>query len=119
MDKANARHDKKLEDLVNNLHLIGEDIESIVWLFKDGNFYKPNTCNQRKCCDIIAGYNDYSVLLAELKGSKAKRDKAILQLQSSEDLINKYFRDYYVGSKKIVYYGNGKRFDYESLPWLW
>ena len=113
-DKFQNIHDKKLEDLINNLDSIGESVEGIAWLFTDGNFYKPGNGHQHPLCDIVAGYYDYTVFLGELKRSVNARDKAIKQINSAEYMVNHLFPGYEVNSKKIIYYGNGLH--YETLP---
>lgn len=98
-------HDYYLDELVNQLELIGENRREIRWIMKDG-IWQPDGFERKKLCDLICVYKD-RVVPIELKGSRKKRKKAREQIQSGMD-----FAKYELGMDapygKFVVYGKGR-----------
>lgn len=108
------KHEYYLDDLIKNLHVIDERKQDICWLMREGIYYKMNSFEQNKFCDLIIGYYDGFLSLIELKGSSSKRVKALNQLRSSYELV----RDKFVFNDlhaKIVYYDSRKGYSYELI----
>jgi hypothetical protein len=81
------RHHMYLEELIYHFENIGEDSKKISWIMKDGIWMPEGVRSRMKMPDIIAGYYDGGYLIAELKGSKEKKSKAILQIDSGEEML--------------------------------
>lgn len=92
-------HAGYLDLLVAHLELIDE-ISDDCWIMREG-LWRQNG-SDRKLCDLIIGYLD-SVALVEFKMSKSNSFKGRKQLESSEEFVRKYFQDYSVIRKKMVY----------------
>lgn len=100
------QHEKYLERLIFHFKEIGEKPKNIEWIMKEGIWYRPN-CEQISMPDIIACYRNKDFLVAELKGSRKKRAKAVYQIEcgvkfvESNLIFNKIF-------KKFIVYEQGK-----------
>jgi len=99
-------HEKYLERLIFRLKEIGERPKDIEWVMKEGIWYKKNH-EQISMPDIIACYRNKDFLVAELKGSRNKRDKAVSQIEQGVKFveINLTFNKIF---KKFVVYEQGK-----------
>lgn len=109
------KHDDYLEDLVYNLKDIDENPKRISWIMKDGIWMPDKKAIRTSMPDIIAKYYDGHYLVAELKGSKKKRAKAIDQimygchfLSVEHDVRHEYI------VKKFVWYSR-KGYQYEII----
>jgi len=103
-------HSKNLEYVINHLNEIGEDMIDVKWIIKEGIWVQEYSARYNPMCDLIlVNYGDYASLV-ELKNSRKYRNKAIRQLESSEEFV-KDCLVMPVFSKKIVYYGNGLSYE--------
>lgn len=100
------QHEQYLENLIFRLKEIGEKPRNIDWIMKEGIWYRSN-CEQISMPDIIACYRNKDFLVAELKGSRKKREKAIYQIECGVRFIelNLQFNRIF---KKFVVYEQGK-----------
>ena len=95
-------HEKYLEHLIARLNEVGENPREIAWIMKEGIWYRPNH-EQISMPDIIACYTNRDFLVAELKGSKHKREKARRQIESGVKFIELNFPYNRIRRKFIVY----------------
>lgn len=114
-----SKHDAFLDDLIYNFKDIDEDPKKVNWVMKDGIWLRDFGTSRFKMPDIIAGYSDgKGYLVAELKGSKKKRDKARVQIESGIEMLMTQHpfcctaKPYFV--KKFVTYSR-KGYNYEVL----
>ena len=82
-----ARHNFYLDELVNRLYNIDEDYKKIQWIMKDGIWKMENQATRFKLCDLILVYYGGRAIPVELKGSRHKRTKAIIQINSGRKFI--------------------------------
>lgn len=95
-------HEKYLERLIGRLNEVGEDPRDIAWIMKEGIWYRSNH-EQISMPDIIACYINKDFLVAELKGSKKKREKARKQIDSGVRFIETNLKYNNIRRKFIVY----------------
>lgn len=114
MRNPQQKHGFYLDELVKNLRQVGEEPRDISWIIAEGIWLKERSCMYNSLCDLIVGYEGFSVNLLELKGSKKKRQKALLQLGSGVDFVKNHFPTYTIKELKIVYYTGGQ-YEYESF----
>ena len=75
-------HDQSLNDIINYPHKIGEQLDQISWVMKEGIWLREETNDQRKFCDIIFGYWDKTGVPIEYKNSPSRREHALKQLRN-------------------------------------
>jgi len=113
------QHNIYLEELIYHLEDIGEDSRNISWIMKDGIWMSESVKSRMKMPDIIAGYYDGGYLIAELKGSKQKKSKAILQINSGEEMLKTVSpfcynpQPYYI--RKFVHYSRLDGYHWENV----
>lgn len=106
-----GNHGFYLDRLIENLEQIGEDPSGIRWLCKDMMSRKPKMVNgvesnqPYQICDLVLYYLDRSVTIIELKGigSGHRAQKAIRQLEATEELVRDMLGDVDI-RKKLVFY---------------
>jgi len=100
------QHEQYLENLIVRLDEIGEKPRDIVWIMKEGIWYRPNH-EQISMPDIIACYRNRDFLVAELKGNRKKRAKAIDQINWGVKFVESNLQPMRI-FKKFVVYEQGK-----------
>lgn len=111
---GHERHNLYLENLVANLSRIGEDSRRVRWIMKDGIWLKEGTTERNTLCDLIICYQDLHACAVELKGSRNKKHKAVLQVESGA-LFAREVLGYNPVVKKVVFYSN-RGYNYEVVP---
>lgn len=105
-------HNGALEYLINHLEVLNLSKRNISWILKEPIIYMPNSQNQEKACDIIVGYDAFrDADLIELKHSYEQIDKAIIQLNSTNEYFLKQI-DYRLSNRYVVFY---PFFNYEII----
>jgi hypothetical protein len=84
---SNQRHAYYLEELVRNLGSVGESVRDIAWIMHEGIWMAEKSSVYNSLCDLVVAYEDFSINLIELKGSKNKRGKALKQLASGCEFV--------------------------------
>ena len=104
--KCDKDHDMYLENLIDNLNLLGENRRGIEWIMKDGVWKEKNSLNKIKLCDLLIGYYDGHAIPIELKGSKKQFLSAKKQVTSGKNFLEKEL-DLFVPYGKIVIFNKG------------
>jgi hypothetical protein len=95
-------HEQYLERLVSRLDEIDEEPKNIAWIMKEGIWFRPN-CEQISMPDIIACYRNKDFLVAELKGSRKKREKARYQIDCGVRFVELNLNFNRIFKKFVVY----------------
>lgn len=109
-----GEHSRVLDELIWNLTSVKEDPDQVHWIMKDG-VWMPHAGSHKRSmlCDLILVYHkphDPEYTCLELKHSKRGKNRAVMQLESSENFIRKIIdpsTNKYIVRKKIVYYRGG------------
>ena len=103
------KHNKYIDYLIDNLYEIDERPEDVEWIMKEGIWLKKYSTSRYKMCDLILFYYPEfeRITLIEVKSNRKKRDKAKIQLDSSERFVRNVLKRYEPITKKIAYI-NGK-----------
>lgn len=110
------RHQYFLNELClfENLRQIDEDPTEIVAIFKEPEWW--NCGRVQKTPDIFIFHLDGSVSVVELKGSKKKKTKAVVQIRNGKKMIHELFgvpRNKIVG--KFVTYHQRRGYHWELI----
>jgi hypothetical protein len=97
------KHDYYLNSLIHHLDYVGISKPKVSFVLKEPTWFDELTSNSRSLCDLIIGHNDGSCSALELKGCRAKRGKAKLQLKAGKTFIEEYLRLPYRDSLFVVY----------------
>jgi hypothetical protein len=109
ISKSESRHKYYLDMLVEALEEVDESRQDAVWIMKEGIWYRPNSLDREKLCDLIIVYPNYAVPM-ELKGSWHQRHKAFEQIRYGKRFIDEEIHKP-VHYGKMVVYDEGK-YDY-------
>lgn len=101
-----SRHTKCLEDIVNNIGIVGLNKRNTSWIIPEGVWYIDNSIQLHKLCDLVVGMHDRTAIPIEIKATRNYNKKAIEQLYAGKQLAEDYMH-YEVTEGKIVYYGRG------------
>jgi hypothetical protein len=107
MTNAQSKHSFYLEELVERLSEIGECKKQIEWLALEPIWYKYNSYEQDKMCDIIGAYENGIAFAWELKGNYKKKAKAIVQVNQGERFLKEVMNYEQVIKKFIIYSRKG------------
>jgi hypothetical protein len=105
-NKCDKDHDAYLENLIDNLNLLGENRKEIEWIMKDGVWKEENSLNKIKLCDLLIGYYDGHAIPIELKGSKKQFLSAKKQVTSGKNFLENEL-GLFVPYGKIVVFDKG------------
>jgi hypothetical protein len=104
--KCNKDHDTYLENLIDNLNILGENRKEIEWIMKDGVWKEKGTLKKIKLCDLLVGYYDGHAIPIELKGSKKQFLSAKKQVTSGKEFLENEL-NLFVPYGKIVIFNEG------------
>ena len=108
-------HDKTLDNIIVQPHLIEENINNIVCLLREPIFLRRGVKDMQSMCDLVIGYKNYAVPI-EIKATSSYRDKAIRQVLQGGKFIRENLR---VEAKygKIIYYNmhGDRRLSFETI----
>jgi hypothetical protein len=110
ISKAEARHKYYLDMLVEALEEVDESRQDASWIMKEGIWYRPQSLDKEKLCDLIVVYPNYAVPI-ELKGSWEQKRKGMVQLDYGKKFIDTEIH-------KPVYYGKLVVFEDGAYPYL-
>ena len=101
-------HSRALDYLVNHLNLIGEDPEGVHWIVREPVWQKNGSVARYALCDLIIGFYDKHLVVAELKASRDRKNEARHQLNQGE-AFSRFVLAYTtrVVQKKFVVYREG------------
>lgn len=110
-----SKHNKILEQIINNPSRINEDKKSMSFLIREPIWLKKNSTEYQKMCDLILGYGHYGVPI-EIKGSNNHRDKAIDQIFQGMKFA-KIELGIYCPYGKIIYYSQDSKNSINNLKY--
>ena len=105
-DDCDKNHEMYLENLIDNLHYVGEDRKNIQWIIKDGVWKKENSFNKIKLGDLLIGYYDGHGMPIELKGSRKQISSAKIQITQGKEFLENVM-GLFVPYGKIVIFDEG------------
>lgn len=113
--KQRGVHKLKLDELVHNLGLIGENKDQVSIMIKELMWKEENGC-YKPMCDLLLVHHPVfgSGHAVELKASSKYRHHAVEQLDSGCDYLHHFFNIHpSLIVRTIVYYGGG--WSYENV----
>jgi hypothetical protein len=81
------RHGAYLHNLVYHLDYVGIPKQDVNFVIQEPQWFQGRSNDQHTLCDLIIGHLDGSMTALELKGNKAKRQKARMQIEAGREFI--------------------------------
>lgn len=106
MSKKSKKHTSSLDHLIMKPGRIG--LTGIVMAIKEPNIILGN--RQGKCCDLMYIHKFGHISLAEYKCGDGYRNKAICQLEETEDFVREY-----LGAERVDKYYVHNDFESEKV----
>ena len=100
----NELHSNYLNNLEQHIEQIGLERKSIDFILREPIRYYPNVNHMMTMCDMIIGVYGNMAIALELKGCKAKRHKAMQQIESGKEFIMKELNREYLYGLFVVYF---------------